>query len=133
MKMNSVQLPFNPKDEIIQSNKDKYKHAQFDQPLHAPKVLNKTSFGMMESIKDGIDKKSIKKSANGDMPKCEFSDRQIFFLIDGQDILGKNLEFGYFEMAQYVAKLIPQKIWDIKTEKLNIYERIMVACPAIII
>jgi hypothetical protein len=54
-------------------------------------------------------------------------------LIDGQDILGKNLEFGYFEMAQYVAKLIPQKIWDMKTEKLNIYERIMVACPAIII
>lgn len=27
MKMNSVALPFNPKDEIHQANKDKYKHA----------------------------------------------------------------------------------------------------------
>lgn len=130
MKLNSVSLPFNPKDEIYQANKDKYKHAQFDQPLHAHKVINKTSLDMVEH-KDGA--KSIRKAAQGDMPRCEFNEHQIFFLMDNQDIMGKNLEFGYFEVAQYVAKLIPQKVWDIKNEKLNIYERIMVACPAIII
>lgn len=54
-------------------------------------------------------------------------------ILDGQHVYSKRLEFSYFEIASYIAKMIPQKIWDIKTEKLNIYERIMVAAPAIII
>lgn len=54
-------------------------------------------------------------------------------MLDGQHVYSKRLEFSYFEIASYIAKMIPQKIWDIKTEKLNIYERIMVAAPAIII
>lgn len=53
--------------------------------------------------------------------------------MDGQDIFSRVFDFTYFEIAHYIARMIPQKIWDIKNEKLNIYERIMVAAPAIII
>lgn len=52
-------------------------------------------------------------------------------ILDGQHIYAKKLEFSYFEIASYIAKMIPQKIWDEK--KLNIYERIIMATPAIII
>ena len=52
--------------------------------------------------------------------------------MDGEDIHSKNIEFAYFEIATYIARMIPQKIWAKKQEKLNLYERIMVAAPAII-
>ena len=53
--------------------------------------------------------------------------------MDGQDIMGKHLDFWYFEIAHFVAKLIPQRVWDNKTEKLNLYERLMLAAPAIVL
>lgn len=52
-------------------------------------------------------------------------------ILDGQHIYAKRLEFSYFEIASYIAKMIPQKIWEEK--KLNIYERIIMGTPAIII
>jgi hypothetical protein len=61
----------------------------------------------MDMVEHKEGAKSIRKIAQGDMPRCEFNEHQIFFLLDNQDIMGKNLEFGYFEVAQYVAKLIP--------------------------
>lgn len=54
-------------------------------------------------------------------------------ILDGEDLNGKDFKFAYIEIASYLAKMIPQKIWDNKTEKLNLYERVMVAAPALII
>lgn len=54
-------------------------------------------------------------------------------VLDGQDLHGKDFKFSYIEIAQYIAKMIPQKIWNQKSEKLNLYERVMVAAPALII
>ena len=67
------------------------------------------------------------------MPRCDFPEHQVFMIMDGQDIMGKTLDFWYFEIAHFVAKLIPQRIWDNKTEKLNLYERLMLAAPAIVL
>jgi hypothetical protein len=53
--------------------------------------------------------------------------------MDGQDIMGKHLDFWYFEIAHFVAKLIPQRVWDSKSEKLNLYESLMLAVPAIVL
>jgi hypothetical protein len=75
----------------------------------------------------------VKKQIEDQMPRCEFPEHQVFIVVDGQDIMGKYLDFSYFEIAHYVAKLIPQRIWDNKAEKLNLYERLMVATPAIVL
>jgi hypothetical protein len=78
--------------------------------------------------------RDIKKKQNeSNMPRCEFPEHQVFVIMDGQDIMGKSLDFWYFEIAHYVAKLIPQRVWDNKTEKLNLYERLMLAAPAIVL
>jgi len=57
----------------------------------------------------------------------------VFLVIDGQDIYCKQLTFCYLEIAQYISTLIPKKIWSNKSEKLNIYERVMIAAPALVI
>ena len=53
--------------------------------------------------------------------------------MDDTDIFAKQIEFSYFDIAGYVARLIPKKVWEIKTEKLNLYERVMIAAPATIL
>ena len=53
--------------------------------------------------------------------------------MDGQDIFAPKIEFNYQEIAGYLARLIPTKIWKKKSEKLNLYERFMSAAPAVVI
>jgi hypothetical protein len=44
------------------------------------------------------------------------------------------LKFTYVEIAERLARMIPKKIWDLKTaDKLNLYERLNIASPAYIL
>ena len=136
MKQHSKELPFNPKNEVLQSLKDKYKDATFDVPIYQarPQPINMSSLAHeISRAKYNTSRDIKKKGTETYMPRCEFPEHQVFIVMDGQDIMGKHLNFWYFEIAHFVAKLIPQRVWDNKTEKLNLYERLMLAAPAIVL
>ena len=55
----------------------------------------------------------------------------MFVVMDGENLFDKKIDFAYFEVAAYIARLIPPRQWQ--NEKLNLYERMMAASPAYII
>lgn len=111
----------------MQSFKERFKNIGFDRPLFAPKVRTSMDIGGQQDTRY----KGPHQSKKLFVP-TDFEPHQLFLVIDGQDLFGKSLDFCYFEIAQYLASLIPRKLWNKESEKLNLYERLMIAAPAMI-
>jgi hypothetical protein len=87
--------------------------------------------GRFRTSLPGFGKDKMKKTFV--LPPDAYESHQVFMVLDGQNLYGRELKFSYINIASYLAKLIPQKVWENKTEKLNIYEKFLVAAPAPII
>lgn len=77
---------YQPKQRTILETMKKHKH-----PPKPPKLVTKPS------TKELVEKK--------------YDYRNIFVLLDGQDILTENLEFSYVEINERLSKFVPDKVW----------------------
>ena len=87
----------------------------------------------IEITRDGAFRNSMKGKIPFAALKDDYDQHQLFLVTDGQDIYGKQIDFIYFEVGQYIARMIPQRLWNNKSEKLNLYERLMISAPAYVI
>lgn len=103
MKQRSVQLPLNTKTHQMQNFKERFKNIGFDRPLFAPKVRTSMDIGGQQDTRY----KGPNHNKKPFVP-TDFEPHQVFLVIDGQDLFGKSLDFCYFEIAKYLASLIPK-------------------------
>lgn len=61
----------------------------------------------------------------------DFDFRNIFVLLDGQNILAENLEFTYIEINERLSQFVPDKVWQSQAAKrLNLNEKIELNKPS---
>lgn len=77
------------------------------------------------------ERRNIKKVVKEEKIKPDFPLRNIFVILDDQDILQENLEFSYVEINDRLSKFVPEKVWKSQAAKsMNINQKVELNPPS---
>ena len=72
-----------------------------------------------------------KKDKKQEIIEKRYDVRNIFVLMDGQDILAKDLQFSYVEINDRLSKFVPDKVWKSQAaQRLTLNQKIELSLPS---